>query len=206
MEATRDCGTSSRSRFRDREMKINVRSSTGQTYMVEADKSDTVEALKLKIADATEAAGQRVEATIQRLVYLGRVLKDAQTVEECGIEDSHTVHMVKSGKAAAPAPQPATAAVLATPMPTAASVAPRQPAAPQRPPQPAVPFTPASPFGMGLPPNVEQMYNQMAQNPEMMREVMNSPMMDMLLQNPELMRQVCTLCCQKMPDTVGVEQ
>ena len=85
-------------------LEISVRCSTGTKFTVEADTGDTVEELKSKLVE-----GSSVPAQQQRLIYKGRILKDEQTIEHYGIEDGHTIHLVRGAASAAPSPAPSPA-------------------------------------------------------------------------------------------------
>jgi ubiquilin len=133
----------------------------------------TVLELKEKIAEELN-----VPATQQRLIYKGRVLKDDLTLEHYEVQDGHTVHMVKGASASSGA-----TASTATPV-----------AAPQAEPIAAPtsqvnPFAmAANPFATGGMPDVNRMQELLMRNPEVMQQIMNSPMMDNLLNNPDLLR------------------
>ena len=72
-------------------MQISVKFLQGSNIQIEADESDKVTDLKQKIA------AERTEAVVenQKLIYAGKVLRDEQTVGECGISgDGFLVCMV----------------------------------------------------------------------------------------------------------------
>ena len=72
-------------------MQISVKFLQGSNIQIEAEESDQVTSLKEKIAS------QRSEAVVenQKLIYAGKVLRDEQTVSECGISgDGFLVCMV----------------------------------------------------------------------------------------------------------------
>lgn len=153
---------------------VNVRLSNADKETVEADKMGTVLDLKEAIS-----AKLSVPSSQQRLIYKGRVLKDASTLEFYGIENDHTIHMVKSGGAAAAPTPPA-----ATPIPATTTSMNGNPAS-------TIPNMSA--FG-GMPniPNLggnqNAMMQQMLSNPEMMNQMLESPMMQNMMNNPEMMR------------------
>lgn len=83
---------------------VNIKSSSDKKFVINIETDKTVLDLKTAIAEQTEVPAER-----QRLIYSGRVLKDADTLNDCKIADGNTVHMVKgSGGAAAAAPKAAT--------------------------------------------------------------------------------------------------
>lgn len=78
---------------------VNIKSSSDKKFVINIETEKTVLDLKTAIAEQTEVPAER-----QRLIYSGRVLKDADTLNDCKIADGNTVHMVKgSGGAAAAA-------------------------------------------------------------------------------------------------------
>lgn len=162
---------------------ITIRQSNADKTNVEIDSESTVLALKEKIESILN-----VSSAQQRLIYKGKVLKNESTLEFYGVENEHTVHMVKGS-----APGSSSTA--------ASSSAPVQPN-----PVPANPFAaPAAPGGTGtnanpntgllgamMNPNMamnpQAMQQQLMQNPEMMAQLMNNPMMESLMSNPETLR------------------
>mmetsp|Transcript_8905 Transcript_8905/g.16054 ORF Transcript_8905/g.16054 Transcript_8905/m.16054 type:complete len:540 (-) Transcript_8905:1173-2792(-) len=181
-------------------MKLQIKSSTGIKFEVAVDPNeDSVSTLKGKIA--TESG---IESQAQRLIYRGHVLKDNQTIQELvsknGLEDGHTMHLVRSAAskaqptstASAPSSMPANPLPGSTPAPTSGAGAP-----PTNSPFGSNLFGAGAPpmTGTGFPPmggmggmDLGSMQQQMMQNPEMMQQMMNSPMMQSMLQNPELVR------------------
>jgi len=168
---------------------------------------ETVAMLKERIAIESG-----IEAGCQRLIYRGHVLKDAQSLQELvdrnGLEDGHTMHLVRSAAAKAPP-----VASTASPAPSSATAGTAGGTVPSGSPSPAASTMPvqgfgtgSAPFGGGFPSggfggmgggmgpglgggmDFNTMQQQLMQNPEMMRQMMDSPMMQSVLQNPELMR------------------
>ncbi|KAG0311397.1 hypothetical protein BGZ99_010206, partial [Dissophora globulifera] len=92
---------------------INVKASNDQKYVVSIQASMTVLEFKQKIAESCDTPADRM-----RLIYSGRVLKDADTLETYKIADGNTVHMVRgaapAGSSAAASSTPS-AAVSTTP-------------------------------------------------------------------------------------------
>ena len=74
-------------------MKITVKcANLGKEEAFELDNAGmTVGHLKATIAERCPT----IPAEQQRLIFAGRILKDFQTLEQCGIVDGATVHMVK---------------------------------------------------------------------------------------------------------------
>jgi ubiquilin len=190
---------------------IHVRTSKGDRFTIATTASHTVAALKAQIEEASSTKAEQ-----QRLIFSGRVLKDADVLSAVGVKDGVTVHLVKG---AAPSPassapaQPPAATPLAAPSATSAP--------------PAAPINPfaaafgggggAGAFGAGafggagagagaqfpgLPPGMDmqqvfalmqnpamqQMMQQMMANPQLMQAMIASnPMLQqMLAQNPAM--------------------
>jgi len=150
---------------------------------------------KCTIKEVREKACAAFESTPDRvvLIFAGKILKDADTVETHNIKDKHTVHVVIKTKPSTSAP------------PSNSQPAAQQPAA-----QPAsTPNNPANNTnnlfaglgGLGNLGNMfggqqgglggdrmRQMQEQMMNNPQMMEQMMNSPMMQNMMNNPELLQ------------------
>jgi ubiquilin len=187
-------------------MKVQIRGSQGVNFQVEIGDSATILDLKNSIAKT-----RSLDAASIRLIYSGKILADDKELSFYGITEGHTIHMVVSGNRAAPKPAPA-------PAPAAAPTATAQAPSPQVPSDPLPQFTPPpqpNPFaglgGLGGMPNMEQirammqnpmvqnMMNEVLENPEMLRQMMqanpmfaNNPMMqqmvDQIAANPEMVR------------------
>ncbi|CAN6302431.1 unnamed protein product [Urochloa humidicola] len=163
---------------------LHIRCTNGSKFAVQADLSSTVGAFKAIVAESCD-----VPAPQQRLIYKGRILKDEQTLASYGVETDHTIHMVRGA-----APPPASTA----------------PAAHQENSTTAPASSPAAGlgglfqglgatgaansgglglFGSGLP-ELDQMQQQLAENPNLMREIMNMPVMQNLMNNPDLIRNI----------------
>ncbi|XP_076927532.1 ubiquitin domain-containing protein DSK2b-like [Bidens hawaiensis] len=168
----------------DAEINLNIRCSNGNKFSVRT-------TLRLTIAEFKDlvALNGDVPANQQRLIYKGRILKDDQTLESYGLQADHTIHMVR-GSAPAPAPAPAPASTTGAPGAGTAN-APAQGAGPTG----GVGLggvgagsgAPLFP-GLGGLPDFEQVQQQLAQNPNMMRDMMNMPSVQNILNNPEIMR------------------
>ena len=76
----------------DAPISFNVKSSSDAKYNLTLPLSTTVADLKEKLASSDYAD---IPAERQRLIYSGRVLKDADTLNSYKIKDGHTVHLVK---------------------------------------------------------------------------------------------------------------
>jgi ubiquilin len=72
---------------------FHVKSSSDAKYTLTLNLSLTVLELKNKLAGSDYAD---TPADRQRLIYSGRVLKDADTLASHKIKDGHTIHLVKS--------------------------------------------------------------------------------------------------------------
>lgn len=98
------------------ELQINVKTSTGSKFTIGVgDMAETVAAFKERLSGPSSIpAGQ------QRLIYRGHVLKDTQTLGEIkeakGLEDGHTMHLVRgvAPKPAASTPSSGAPAAAAT--------------------------------------------------------------------------------------------
>ncbi|KAL6963609.1 hypothetical protein U1Q18_034618 [Sarracenia purpurea var. burkii] len=180
------------------EVTINVRCSNGSKFSTRTKLEATVEAFKAVLAQSCD-----VPVDQQRLIYKGRILKNDQTLASYGLQADHTLHMVRGFAPAAPTPAAGAATATATapvgsPNPNAgfaqgvasnegggfvatASVF------------PGFSFSAhgnsgaSGIFGVGLP-EFEQVHQQLTQNPNMMREIMNMPAIQSLMNNPDLMR------------------
>ncbi|KAK3421157.1 hypothetical protein EUGRSUZ_G01858 [Eucalyptus grandis] len=160
---------------------INVRCSNGSKIAVRASPESTIGAFKAALARDCD-----VPADQQRLIYKGRILKDDQTLASYGLQADHTVHMVRGSPPSAGMPPSAA--------PGAGSINPGS----------GVTSGVASDEGVGAGvgatffgepnllgagfPEIEQVHQQLSQNPDMMREIMNTPSMQSLMNNPDLMR------------------
>ncbi|KAL1563864.1 Ubiquitin domain-containing protein DSK2b [Salvia divinorum] len=177
------------------DVNVNIRCSNGSKFSVKTTLESTVAEFKGILAHNCD-----VPAEQQRLIYKGRILKDDQTLVSYGLQADHTIHMVRGSAAAAassPAPIPTDAGHTNTTAVTqGGGVNPRAT---------EVAGTGASLFpGLGLGelggtggasglfgagfPEVEQVQQQLTQNPNMMRDIMNMPAIQSLMNNPEIMR------------------
>ncbi|EER92919.1 hypothetical protein BDA96_01G552500 [Sorghum bicolor] len=164
---------------------LHIRCTNGSKFAVRADLGTTVGAFKAIVAESCD-----VPAPQQRLIYKGRILKDDQTLASYGVETDHTIHMVRGA-----APPPASTAPAANQEPTTAAPA-SSPAAGLGGLLQSLGATGAAAnsggsglFGSGLP-ELDQMQQQLAENPNLMREIMNMPLMQNLMNSPELIRSI----------------
>jgi len=85
--------------------RVSVKTLDGKIHHVEVTSETTIAEFKAKIQNITN-----VSASLQRLIFQGKVLKDEQTVGSYGIRAGLTLHMVErppeAAAAAAPAPGP----------------------------------------------------------------------------------------------------
>ncbi|KNA18146.1 hypothetical protein SOVF_073470 [Spinacia oleracea] len=172
------------------EVSVNIRCSNGSKFTVKTTLDSNVGDFKSLVSQNCD-----VPADQQRLIYKGRILKDDQTLESYGLQADHTIHMVRGFSAsaassgttnpAAPAAAPAASPAAATGESGGLGGA----------------GLGASLFGLGGTgatgasgllgagiPDLEQMHQQLNQNPNMMREIMNMPAIQGLMNNPDLMR------------------
>ncbi|GME71872.1 unnamed protein product [Ambrosiozyma monospora] len=89
------------------EIKIIIKSAGDKKHEVTVDVSKTIAEFKAQLATEVDIPAER-----QRLIYSGKVLKDADTVESYKIQDGHTIHLVKG--AAPKSSTPAAAAASST--------------------------------------------------------------------------------------------
>lgn len=186
-------GSESESTNVDGGVTVNVRCSNGSKFSVQVKLDETVGSFKVVLAQNCD-----VPAEQQRLIYKGRILKDDQTLESYGLEADHTVHLVR-GFVPSASTNPAGAANTGG---TNAAPALNREAGPVDGGAlggvglgaPLFPFGlngsetgGGGLFGAGLP-EFEQMQQQFTQNPNMMREIMDLPLVQNLMNNPDVMR------------------
>ncbi|CAM0870500.1 unnamed protein product [Alopecurus aequalis] len=160
---------------------LHIRGTSGNKFAVQADLGATVGAFK-----AIVAASCDVPAAQQRLIYKGRILKDDQTLASYGVETDHTIHMVRG---AAP---PATSAAPAAANQGISTTANTPPAGFGGLLQGLGTTGTAGSGGFGLSgsglPGLEQMQQQLTENPNLMRDVLNMPAMQSIMNSPDLIR------------------
>ncbi|XP_002129159.2 ubiquilin-1 [Ciona intestinalis] len=144
---------------------------------------------KISVKDLKVEVSKKFNATTEQLVLIfsGKILKDAETIDHHMIKNGHTVHLViKSASRAQPTPPPPTT--------TQASDAPTSQSS-----NSSLPFNLGSMGGlsglgaMGLDsPNFmemqQQMQREMLSNPEMLQRMMDNPLVQNMMSNPEIIR------------------
>ncbi|BBM99682.1 ubiquilin [Marchantia polymorpha subsp. ruderalis] len=178
---------------------VHVRCSNGNKFSLEVDLSITVRALKVMLAERSE-----IPADQQRLIYKGRVLKDDNSLDSYGLQHDHTVHLVRGAPASATTPASSATTPTSTPAPGGGGGLPQTPpglsqTAPGSNPTGLGAFSfpnfgagaggGGGGFGMGLQ-EIQQVQQQLMQNPNLMREMMNMPAVQNLMNNPDLMRSI----------------
>ena len=174
---------------------INIKCAPGgEKFDIEVDDEFTVQAFKLLLEEKCN-----IPADQQRLIYKGYVLRDQRTIESYSIAAGHTVLLVRGRRAGNEDEQQGQAQSQAAETP----VQPSQPAPTTTPPMntAANPFASmsnmfgqqgaggqtggaaANPMGSMFGMDPMAMQQQLMQNPEMMREMMNSPMMQVVSSN-----------------------
>lgn len=186
-------------------IKITIRQSSGEQFEVTIAPSSTVLELKTQCTEKTQ-----LPAESQRLIFKGKIMKDAQTLASYEIADGLTVHLVR-GKTAAAAGQPS-AATAATNAPAAGTGAdpmaglggmggmpPGMGGMGGMPPgmmgmpgmgmpgmgMPGMPGMPGMAAGAGGPNGMGGMGGM---DPAMMGQMMQNPMVQQMLSNPEFMQ------------------
>ncbi|XP_071735338.1 ubiquitin domain-containing protein DSK2b-like [Rutidosis leptorrhynchoides] len=170
---------------------VNVRCSNGTKFTVQASLDASVESFKSVLEQNCD-----IPAAQQRLIYKGRILKDDQTLKSYGLEAEHTVHLVRGFVPATSTPAGGAPTRPVTTPPVAGQVGSVVGGPVGGPGLGASPFSGlglsglggnGGMFGAGLP-DFEQMQQQLTQNPNMMREIMDLPLFQNLLNNPDVMR------------------
>ncbi|KAF7062165.1 hypothetical protein CFC21_068795 [Triticum aestivum] len=190
---------------------LHIRGTSGNKFAVRADLGATVGEFKAVVAESCD-----VPAPQQRLIYKGRILKDDQTLASYGlmlalrwsayggasmldampaslallggVEADHTIHMVRGA-----APPPTSAAPSAANLGTSTTTPANTPPAGLGGLFQGLGSTGTAgsgAFGLsgsGLP-GLEQMQQQLTENPNLMREVLNTPAMQNIMNSPDLIR------------------
>ncbi|XP_051140935.1 ubiquitin domain-containing protein DSK2a-like [Andrographis paniculata] len=175
------------------EVALNIRCSNGSKFVVEVKLSSTIENFKSILAQKCEIPPQQ-----QRLIYKGRILKDDQTLQSYGLEADHTVHLVRGFATSGPTENAATSnAGVTTSNPTSTTDTGSTGGRPLG----GSGFGSTLFPGLGLGglgnntnssgaslPGMEQMQQQLTQNPNMIRDILNMPLVQNLMNNPETIR------------------
>ncbi|TYJ40733.1 hypothetical protein E1A91_A04G161500v1 [Gossypium mustelinum] len=171
---------------------VNIRCSNGTKFTARTNLESTVGSFKALLAENCD-----IPADQQRLIYKGRILKDDQTLQSYGLQADHTIHMVRGFAPSSSTPPPSATTNVATDNTTPGVT--RGIGSNDGAGLGASLFPGLNPlgggggsggfglFGSGLP-EFEQVQQQLTQNPNMMREIMNTPAIQSLMNNPELMR------------------
>ncbi|XP_057415746.1 ubiquitin domain-containing protein DSK2a-like [Lotus japonicus] len=171
------------------EVNINVRCSNGSKFSVQVSLNSAVGSFKDLVARNCDIPVEQ-----QRLIYKGRILKDDQTLQSYGLEADHTVHLVRGF-----APTNTTGGTNSGGTNTTTDNA-RGAGANDGGGLGGLGFGASlfpglgingtggnGLFGDGLP-NLEQMQQPFISNPNLVREIMNTPAMQNLINNPEIVR------------------
>lgn len=103
----------------DATVTFNVKASSGPKLTLTLPTSTTIADLKTKLAEPDMA---NVPTSSQRLIYSGKVLKDADTLSSCAVKEGNTMHLVRSAASnqrqnPTASSTPATSATSTTPAP-----------------------------------------------------------------------------------------
>ncbi|KAL8476545.1 hypothetical protein ACS0TY_029011 [Phlomoides rotata] len=176
-----------------KEATLNIRCTNGSQLDVQAKLNLSVESFKSILAHRCE-----IPAHQQRLIYKGRILKDDQTLQSYGIEDDHTIHLVRGFATAGPADNETTTdAGVRNTNPVLTTDAGSNQGGPLGGSDSGSPLFPglglnglgneSDIFGVAFP-ELEQMQQMLTQNPEMIRDFLNMPGVPDLMSNPETIR------------------
>lgn len=187
------------------------------TVKTPKDKEEIAISEDASVTQFKEEISRRFKAKQDQLVliFAGKILKDGDTLNQHGIKDGLTVHLViktahktadgagsqASASSSAGSPQVSGGGNPASPSPAAGS----SPAGPNSGGSTAPPTQPASlltgfgdlsslaNLGMGSANFMElqqQMQRQLMSNPEMLSQIMENPLVQNMMSNPDLMRQM----------------
>ncbi|KAI3834323.1 hypothetical protein MKX03_030130 [Papaver bracteatum] len=176
------------------EITIHISCSNGTKFSVKTSLGSTVLEFKSVISQHSDVSAEQ-----QRLIYKGRILKDEQTLESYGLQEDHTVHMVRglpassantAGSANLGGSNTTSGATRATLNSNEGGLFRGTNLGASLLPGLRVNGLGGSgvPGMLGTEAEFEQVQQQLTQNPNMMREIMNMPVMQSLMNNPDLMR------------------
>lgn len=167
------------------------------TIKTPKEKETVVISAEASVKELKDEVGKKFQKEHEQLclIFAGKILKDTETLTEHGIKDGVTVHLVIKMKPSPGEPSPAPTTSQATPTP--AAPAPSQPAPSLNNPF-NLPFSPnllsnmgSMGFGNSNFAEVQsQMQQQMMQNPDMLRQMMDNPMVQSLMSNPTVIREL----------------
>eukprot|EP00794_Sanderia_malayensis_P009869 gene9869-10879_t len=169
-------------------IKVSVKTATGKE-VIDVEETASIKEFRELIAEQFKAEIQQV-----CIIFAGRILKDPDSLKSQGIKDGVTVHLViksknKTQQSGQSASSNAQSSATNTTTSNIGSTA-----------------TP-SPFSLGdlgnsgldlgagdptRPQMVEQMAQQMAQNPDLLRQTLDNPYIQSMMSNPELLHQMMT--------------
>uniref|UniRef100_A0A915DK57 Ubiquitin-like domain-containing protein n=1 Tax=Ditylenchus dipsaci TaxID=166011 RepID=A0A915DK57_9BILA len=151
----------------EKSTKITVKfKTTTDTIPLEVDHKATVAKVKQSLSEKVNQSTEKI-----CLIFSGKILKDHETLDQHNISEGMVVHMViRSGVAKPDTSSSSPANTRASPA-TASSQTASTPNT----------TTVAAPTAMG---GAQQLF----QNPDFMREMMNSPMVQNVLSNPDVLR------------------
>ncbi|KAI8536836.1 hypothetical protein RHMOL_Rhmol10G0287100 [Rhododendron molle] len=172
---------------------VHVRCSNGSKFSVQIGLESSVGSFKSVLSQNCD-----IPAEQQRLIYKGRILKDDQTLDSYGLEADHTVHLVRGFAPTASANATgATNTGVANSTPSGVTSVSSDNGGAfggsglDTSLFPGLGFNGlggnSGLFGAGFP-EFEQMQQQLTQNPNLVRELMNMPAVQNLMNNPEIMR------------------
>lgn len=153
------------------------------------------------VKELREMVSQQFSAPVEQLclIFAGKILKDEDSLEQHGIKDGLTVHLVikSTNRSQEQAAQRATQSPGTGTSSGSTTTGPSQPDVSQ------TPFglgglgglAGLGNLGMGSANFMEmqrRMQSEMMQNPDMLRQMMDNPMVQSLMSNPEVMRQMIT--------------
>ncbi|KAK4430359.1 Ubiquitin domain-containing protein DSK2b [Sesamum alatum] len=170
------------------EATVNIRCSDGSKFVVQVNLDSTVEFFKSIIAQKCEIPPQQ-----QRVIYKGRILKDDQTLQSYGLEADHTVHLVRGfGSAATMNCTARTNGVTSTNSVPVTNIGSNDGGPLGGSLFPGLGLNGLGSGGGGLfgpaEPEMEQMRQQLTQNPNMVGDILDMSLVQDLMNNPETIR------------------